>query len=73
MKYQGINPFDKLHDGEPWFFLRAQDKHSLPMLRVYASLLSNDGDKHGCKSIFNLIEEFEEWQKLHPDKIKTPD
>lgn len=44
-KYEGVNPFEKLHPGEPWFFLRAQDQLSVAAVRQYAVLLHNVADQ----------------------------
>ena len=41
-KYQDINPLTKLHPGEPWFFIRAQDKFSVEAVYDYALLLKNE-------------------------------
>ena len=33
-KYTGKNPLEKLHDGEPYFFLRAQDRLAPDAVRL---------------------------------------
>lgn len=44
-KYEGINPFEKLHPGEPWFFIRAQDRLSVEAVKRYAALLQETADQ----------------------------
>lgn len=44
-KYSDVNPFSKLHPGEPWFFLRAQDQLSVAAVKQYAVLLQNVADQ----------------------------
>jgi len=64
---------DRLHSGEPYFILRAQDKLSVGMLRVYASLVGFDRN-HKLKAEVNAIaEEFEEWQRNNKNVVKAPD
>ncbi len=41
-KYAGINPLDRLHPGEPYFFIRAQDRFSVEAIYDYALLLKNE-------------------------------
>ncbi len=41
-KYTGINPLDRLHPGEPYFFIRAQDRFSVEAIYDYALLLKNE-------------------------------
>lgn len=73
MKYQNQNPFDKLHPDEPWFFIRAQDKHAPEAIKFYADLLWNDGDRDGAFEVLHLLKCLEEWQSENPDKVKSPD
>lgn len=66
-KYAGINPLDKLHPGEPFFMIRAQDVYSPAAVQAYAAISNNH------KEIHPVINEFLEWQKANPDKVKQPD
>ena len=72
-KYANTNPLEKLHDGEPFFFVRAQDKFAPAVIKAYATLLSFEGDKSIQREIHVLREEFISWQKANPDKVKHPD
>jgi hypothetical protein len=64
---------DRLKTGEPYFILRAQDKHTVGMLRIYASMVSFDRN-HALQSEVNAIaEEFEEWQRQNKNLVKAPD
>ena len=58
---------------EPVFLLRAQDKHMLPMLEHYLSLLSEDDNSNKALTIAVLRHEARviEWQ-TH-DNTKEPD
>lgn len=67
MKYDHIDPRSKLHPGEPYFFIRAQDVFSPAAVQAYASI----SQRH--KSIHPIIEAFVAWQKANPEKVKLPD
>ncbi len=54
-------------DDEPVFLLRAKDKHSVPLLRCYASLV-HDPRQH--EAILDLVIKFQEWQK--DKQLKEP-
>lgn len=71
-KYEGINPIEKLHEGEPYFFLRAQDIHSTFAVRQYAEAVGvlNPKAKEECIAFANRMEK---WQDENPDKVKQPD
>jgi len=73
MKYENTNPLSKLHDGEPYFFLRAQDKIAPKAVRKYAKLLWMNGDQTGHDECRAFAERMEVWQKENPDKVKMPD
>lgn len=86
-KYEGINPFAKLHPNEPWFFLRAQDRLSVDTVIAYSKLLqieSNSAAQRGeddlALSLANdacqvmcFAHKFVDWQQANPDKVKLPD
>lgn len=44
-KYEGTNPIEKLHRGEPWFFLRAQDRISVEVVKHYSVLLQTVAER----------------------------
>ena len=87
MKYESVNPLEKLHSGEPYFFLRAQDRLSLVAIYAYRDALKEasarafiDGTQHesdelikGALGVLRVIEKFYEWQDANPDKVKLPD
>ena len=73
MKYEGINPLEKLASGEPYFFIRGQDVHAPAAIRAYATLLSADGDKLGALQVEALGEAVNAWQTAHPERVKRPD
>lgn len=39
-KYTDVNPLEKLHEDEPWFFLRAQDATAPGAVEAYANALN---------------------------------
>lgn len=73
MKYLNQNPLDKLHPGEPYFFVRAQDIHALETVRGYAASLHDAGDYAGCNEVHKIADAMMDWQKANPDKVKHPD
>lgn len=66
-KYEGTNPLEKLHPGEPWFFIRAQDVFSPAAVQAYASISGQQ------KALHPMIEAFVAWQKENPSLVKIPD
>lgn len=87
MKYEGTNPLEKLREGEPYFFLRAQDKLSVKMISAYADLLKAESDKAQVMGSFKLAGElykqslgvlklahiFIDWQIDNEQFVKLPD
>lgn len=71
-KYEHINPLEKLHEGEPYFFLRAQDIHSTFAVRQYADAVGVLNPKAKAECIA-FAERMEKWQNENPDKLKQPD
>ena len=86
-KYQDVNPLSKLHEGEPFFFLRAQDRLSSDTVIAYSKLLqieSNSAAQRGeddlalslandaCR-VMCFAHKFLDWQQANPDKVKLPD
>ena len=87
MKYQGKNPLEKLRDGEPYFFIRAQDSLSSESVQHYASLLKRESDKayatnedeRGAEllkqslGVLRVASIFQDWQQDHSEFVKLPD
>ena len=73
MKYKNVNPIDKLHPGEPYFFIRAQDSHSYVAVMNYSCQLKASGDIKGSREVRAIADAIEDWQKANPDKVKLPD
>lgn len=67
MKYSGTNPLERLHPGEPFFLIRAQDVYSPAAIQAYAAISQRHHEIHP------VVTEFLEWQKANPDKVKKPD
>jgi hypothetical protein len=86
-KYEGINPLERLHPDEPWFFIRAQDRLSPSAVVAYSELLQGEAEKAYMKDDIRLWEslsdqatqvagfarQFIDWQKEHPEFVKLPD
>lgn len=86
-EYQNLNPIKQLHPGEPFFFIRAQDKLSVDAVINYSHLLSREANRAllaGDKELHDTLAEqsaevvlyahkFMDWQDANPDKIKFPD
>lgn len=87
MKYQGNNPLEKLREGEPYFFIRAQDALSSESVQHYASLLKRESDKayaanedeRGAEllkqslGVLRVANIFQDWQHDNPTFVKMPD
>jgi hypothetical protein len=86
-KYQGINPLERLHPGEPWFFVRGQDRLSVAAVTEYSHLLRHEsvnaslrGDHDLSDSLSKQADEvlefarmFKDWQENNSDLVKYPD
>jgi hypothetical protein len=86
-KYQGKNPLEKLREGEPYFFLRAQDKLSPDAIRAYAEALRKAcGEAWGrgeqekgnelmkqALGVLKVVEVFMDWQDANEQFVKLPD
>jgi hypothetical protein len=86
-KYQDENPLFRLHPGEPFFFIRAQDKLSVETIMEYSRLLEREswkargeGNEVLARSLSDQSTEvaifahkFLDWQEENPDKVKLPD
>ena len=73
MKYSKTNPIEKLHPGEPFFFIRAADIHSFPAILFYASQLEASGDESGANEVRGIAKAAKQWQAENFDKVKAPD
>lgn len=71
-KYENTNPLEKLHDGEPYFFLRAQDIHAPYAVRQYAEAVGVL-DPKGKAECLAFADRMEKWQDANRDKVKQPD
>ena len=86
-KYAGINPLERLHPNEPWFFIRAQDRLSVAAVIEYSHLLRHEsvnsslrGDNELSDSLNKQADEvlayaqdFKDWQEENSDLVKYPD
>ena len=86
-KYADVNPLDRLHPGEPYFFIRAQDRLSVEAVFAYSRLLQVEADKahargddilaqslmQQCADVANFAHRFLDWQEENRDKVKLPD
>jgi hypothetical protein len=84
-KYQGQNPIERLHDGEPYFFIRAQDSLSGKAVSAYADLLKEAADNARAYSdsladnilkqalaVQAMANDFLDWQIDNPTLVKEP-
>jgi hypothetical protein len=86
-KYADVNPLTRLNPGEPFFFIRAQDKLSVDAVVEYSHLLRresnkaivrNDYDvsdslKKQADEVLEYAEKFVDWQRENNDLVKFPD
>jgi hypothetical protein len=73
-KYAGINPIsEKLHDGEPYFLIRAQDMLSLQALAAYSIALDKVGLTDQAREVRAISVAFAEWQGENAEMVKLPD
>lgn len=74
MKYRRDQPLGaNLHEGEPFFLLRAQDIVSTYALAYYAITLRKLGLNDMAREIDAIGVQFVEWQAEHADETKLPD
>lgn len=59
----------------PTFVLTAKDRHSIEAIKRYRDTTRRDSqvDELFLRSLDHIIEEFEEFERENPDKMKTPD
>lgn len=86
-KYQGTNPLEKLRDGEPYFFIRAQDKLGPEAVQAYADLLQREANRafgEGKEELSDTLRKqalgvlrvasvFMDWQHDNQQFVKIPD
>jgi hypothetical protein len=86
-KYEGVNPLERLHPNEPWFFIRAQDKLSTDAVVAYSHLLQRESNRailrgehelaqsleRDAAEVVSFAHRFMDWQEANPDKVKLPD
>lgn len=60
---------------EPTIVFRAQDRHSVGVLTDYSHRLQSDVnvEPEFHRLVQEAIDSFATWQRLNPEKIKTPD
>lgn len=84
MKYDNVNPIEKLHEGEIYFFLRAQDKLAPKAVQAYAHELIKasdmEEDPHRRNDLYkqaiecmSMAARMLDWQLDHKDLVKLPD
>ena len=86
-KYANENPLDRLNHGEPYFFIRAQDRLSVQAVIEYSQLLRyesvtahanedydlSDSLNKQADEVLEFAQKFKDWQKENPEKVKFPD
>jgi hypothetical protein len=86
-KYQDENPLNRLHECEPYFFIRAQDKLSVDAVTEYSYLLRREANRAMVRNEYDLsdslseqadevleyAQNFAEWQRENNDLVKYPD
>jgi len=73
MKYQNRNPIEKLHPGEPYFFIRGQDSLAVMTVLNYSYALKAAGDMKGSREVRAIADAIEDWQKANRKRVKLPD
>ncbi len=65
---------DKIDIDEPRFTIRAQDKISWLLVRIWAYLVKlSGGAEHKYLDGMTIAHEMERWQGANPDRVKVPD
>ena len=86
-KYADVNPLTKLNPGEPYFFIRAQDKLSVDAVIEYSHLLRRESNRailrndyslsdsldKQAREVLTFAEKFVDWQTNNSDLVKYPD
>ena len=85
-KYRGQNPLERLHEGEPYFFLRGQDSLTPKAMQFYAELLNEESTKAAGRNemalannlmkqalaVLRMAGEIVDWQSDHMELVKQP-
>jgi hypothetical protein len=58
---------------EPTFVFRAQDRFSVAVLDAYRTFIQGSVDDDFQAVVEDSFKAFEDWQRLNPTKVKTPD
>lgn len=79
-KYGDANPLERLAEGEPYFFLRAQDLMAPAAVESYANLLSivgvalNNADmQRHALAVKEIANRMRLWQAANAARAKWPD
>ncbi|KKM82141.1 hypothetical protein LCGC14_1322510 [marine sediment metagenome] len=65
---------DKIDKDEPRFTIRAQDKFSWLLVRIWANMVKlAGGPEHKYLDGMIVAQEMEIWQRENPDRVKVPD
>lgn len=66
---------DAKRDNIPVFILTAKDALSVAALLAYRDFCASEqeADLNHIEGVKERIYEFEDWQALHPEKVKLPD
>lgn len=86
-KYADENPINRLSPGEPYFFVRGQDRLSVAIVGEYSHLLRREANKAIDRNDFDLsdslnkqanevleyAQKFADWQEQNSDLVKYPD
>lgn len=60
---------EEIPDDEPVIIFRARDRHALPLLRAYVSMVD---DEHHRAAVLDRIDEFRQFAREHPERMKEP-
>jgi hypothetical protein len=73
-KYPAIRQMLGMHEDEPFFIFRAQDKNSPAILLLYETSCKASGcEPEIMRRIAVAREEFQVWQAAHAHVVKVPD
>jgi hypothetical protein len=58
---------------EPTIVFRAQDRFSVAVLDAYRTYILGSVDEDFLAVVEDTFKDFENWQRLNPNRVKTPD
>jgi hypothetical protein len=58
---------------EPTIVFRAQDRFSVAVLDAYRTFIRGSVDQDFLAVVEGTFKAFEDWQRLNPHRVKTPD